>query len=53
MSVALDLRRARPNPTAQPAEDESDISALIDRLTAEVNQIACEKPGRSGRSPTK
>ena len=43
MSVALDLRRARPNPTAQPAEDESDISALIDRLTAEVNQIACEK----------
>ena len=43
MSVALDLRRARPNPAAQPAEDESDISALIDRLTAEVNQIACEK----------
>src|SRR5882724_639119 len=25
------------------AEDESDISALIARLTAEVNQIACEK----------
>jgi Methyl-accepting chemotaxis protein (MCP) signalling domain len=25
------------------AEDESDISALIGRLTAEVNQIACEK----------
>jgi hypothetical protein len=31
-------------PTApENAEDESDISALIDRLTAEVNQIACEK----------
>jgi hypothetical protein len=25
------------------AEDEADISALIARLTAEVNQIACEK----------
>src|SRR6202047_2053623 len=25
------------------SEDESDISALIARLTAEVNQIACEK----------
>ena len=25
------------------AEDQSDISALIERLTAEVNQIACEK----------
>ena len=43
MSVALDLRRARPNPAAQSAEDESDISALIDRLTAAVNQIVCEK----------
>jgi len=45
MSVALDLNRARPTATtANPsAEDESDISALIGRLTAEVNQIACEK----------
>jgi len=45
MSVALDLHRARPtaNTAAQSAEDESDISALIGRLTAEVNQIACEK----------
>ena len=47
MSVALDLHRARPtsNKTVQPqvAEDETDISALIGRLTAEVNQIACEK----------
>jgi hypothetical protein len=25
------------------SEDESDVSALIARLTAEVNQIACEK----------
>ena len=46
MSVALDLHRARPTANAQAqssAEDESDISALIGRLTAEVNQIACEK----------
>jgi Methyl-accepting chemotaxis protein (MCP) signalling domain len=47
MSVALDHYRARPIATAQTAtpavEDESDISALIARLTAEVNQIACEK----------
>jgi methyl-accepting chemotaxis protein len=25
------------------AEDESDVSTLIARLTAEVNQVACEK----------
>jgi hypothetical protein len=47
MSVALDRYRARPIATAQTAtpaaDDESDISALIARLTAEVNQIACEK----------
>jgi len=47
MSVALDHYRARPistTRTATPiAEDESDISALIARLTAEVNEIACEK----------
>jgi hypothetical protein len=30
-------------PAAEDAEDASDISALIARLTAEVNQIACEK----------
>ncbi|WP_213775452.1 methyl-accepting chemotaxis protein [Bradyrhizobium sp. dw_78] len=49
MSTALD-RTSRPtmsivNQPANPAgvEDESDISALIGRLTAEVNQIACEK----------
>jgi hypothetical protein len=47
MSTALDRNRARSiaNEPADPAnaEDESDISALIARLTAEVNQIACEK----------
>jgi hypothetical protein len=45
MSVALDLNRARPVLVAMPQseKDESDISALIGRLTAEVNQIACEK----------
>ena len=42
MPVALDLRRARPT-TQSAAEDEADISALIGRLTGEVNQIACEK----------
>ncbi|WP_299806524.1 methyl-accepting chemotaxis protein [Tardiphaga sp.] len=34
---------ARAIPPADPADDGSDISALIARLTAEVNQIACEK----------
>src|SRR2546421_9256624 len=47
MSIALDLHRAKPiaSKPAHPAdaEDESDISALIARLTAEVNQVACEK----------
>jgi hypothetical protein len=46
MPVALDLQRARPTanaPTQSTAEDESDISALIGRLTGEVNQIAVEK----------
>jgi hypothetical protein len=47
MSLALD--RSRTATTAkQPtksagAEDDSDVSALIARLTAEVNQVACEK----------
>jgi len=47
MSVALDRHRA---PSIAPqkadpsgAEDDSDVSALIARLTAEVNQVACEK----------
>src|SRR5882757_1209305 len=47
MSTALAQIRARPvaSEPANPAslDDESDISALIARLTAEVNQIACEK----------
>jgi len=47
MSVALDRYRARPiaKTAANPAntEDDSDISALISRLTAEVNQVACDK----------
>src|ERR1700749_2074775 len=46
MPVALDLHRARPTtrpPAQAAAEDDSDISALIGRLTAEGNQIACEK----------
>jgi hypothetical protein len=45
MSIAL--QRATPTArqpvNAASAEDESDISALIARLTAEVNQVACEK----------
>jgi hypothetical protein len=47
MSTALASNRAMSiaSEAAHPAgaEDESDISALIGRLTAEVNQIACEK----------
>ncbi|MEP6840753.1 MAG: methyl-accepting chemotaxis protein [Bradyrhizobium sp.] len=47
MSVALGRHRAGPiaQQAANPAsaEDESDVSALIARLTAEVNQVACEK----------
>jgi len=44
MLSALDHSRTSPI-TKEPAssEDESDVSALIARLTAEVNQIACEK----------
>jgi hypothetical protein len=44
MLTALD--QSRPGPIANESassEDESDVSALIARLTAEVNQIACEK----------
>jgi len=45
MSIALDRNFNREKSIADPAgaEAESDISALIARLTAEVNQIACEK----------
>jgi len=47
MSTALEQIRARSTASEVPdpgsAEDKSDISALIARLTAEVNQIACEK----------
>src|SRR6187200_236291 len=45
MSIALQRVRAIASEPAisSGAEDESDISALIERLTAEVNQIACEK----------
>src|SRR5215467_3147087 len=47
MLGALDQRRtesiAKKPPASGEADQESDISALIARLTAEVNQIACEK----------
>jgi hypothetical protein len=44
MSAVLGLNRAKPIEAASPAaDDESDISALINRLTAEVNQIAVDK----------
>ncbi|MCK1681715.1 methyl-accepting chemotaxis protein [Bradyrhizobium sp. 147] len=42
MSAALGLK-AKPITTTEPADDDSDISALINRLTAEVNQIAVDK----------
>jgi len=42
MSAALGLK-TKPNGTSEPADDDSDISALINRLTAEVNQIAVDK----------
>jgi Methyl-accepting chemotaxis protein (MCP) signalling domain len=43
MLAALDQRPAAIAREAAASDDESDISALIARLTAEVNQIACEK----------
>ena len=47
MSVALDRSRtatiAKQPRNSAGAEDESDVSTLIARLTAEVNQVACEK----------
>ena len=55
MSLALDRSRtatiAKQSSNPANAEDESDVSALIARLTAEVNQVACEKTNRSRRSP--
>src|SRR3954453_9781610 len=42
MSVALDRHRAR-SIAHEPAKPAEDISALIARLTAEVNHVACEK----------
>src|SRR5476651_1336045 len=45
MSASGNLARASAQAPAASAEtdDASDISGLIARLTAEVNQIACEK----------
>ena len=47
MSVALDRSRtatiAKQPKNSASAEDESDVSTLIARLTAEVNHVACEK----------
>ena len=43
MSVALARSTAKITANPASAEDESDISALISRLTAEVNQVACDK----------
>ena len=47
MLTALDRSRteaiANRPADSDDAGEESDISALISRLTAEVNQIACEK----------
>src|SRR5882762_4760972 len=43
MSVALARPIATTSANSATAEDDSDISALISRLTAEVNQVACDK----------
>jgi hypothetical protein len=43
MSVALARPVATTSANSAAAEDESDIAALISRLTAEVNQVACDK----------
>ncbi len=46
MSVALRSQAAnvaKHSANAAGAEDETDVSTLIARLTAEVNQVACEK----------
>ncbi|MGA7810454.1 methyl-accepting chemotaxis protein [Bradyrhizobium sp.] len=43
MAAVIDQRPTTIAGEAAEFSDESDISALIGRLTAEVNQIACEK----------
>src|SRR4029078_10420162 len=43
MVVAVARSTAKTAAHSATDEDESDISALISRLTAEVNQVACEK----------
>ncbi|WP_316166572.1 MULTISPECIES: methyl-accepting chemotaxis protein [unclassified Bradyrhizobium] len=45
MLIALDSKKSSPLAPSQAAntDDETDIAALIARLTGEVNQIACEK----------
>ena len=45
MSAALDRFRTATiaKPSAASTEDDTDVSALIAKLTAEVNQVACEK----------
>jgi Methyl-accepting chemotaxis protein (MCP) signalling domain len=45
MLTALDLKQSPMTDSAKApgAEDETDVSALIARLTGEVNQIACDK----------
>src|SRR3954466_4266280 len=43
MAVSGNLARATAHQVPAETDDASDISGLIARLTAEVNQIACEK----------
>jgi Methyl-accepting chemotaxis protein (MCP) signalling domain len=45
MSVALDRYRATSpvQPANSASAEDADVSALIERLTAEVNEVACEK----------
>src|SRR5882724_11273447 len=43
MSVALARPIAKTSANSANDEDEADIAALISRLTAEVNQVACDK----------
>src|ERR1700754_1221208 len=45
MSIALPRAKsiASESAVSPDVDDESDVSALIARLTAEVNQVACEK----------
>lgn len=43
MSVALARPIAKAAANSANTEDDSDIGAMISRLTAEVNQVACDK----------